>query len=70
MRITVKDLAELGTGTITRVPMIHLRKNTVTLEFLTEDGRITKRHHHYGTREKAEAQYEWWRTEYEAGTRD
>lgn len=70
MRITAKDLAELGTGTIEREPRITLRGNTVTLEIREPDGRITKRYHHYKTREKAIAQYEWWRSEYTAGNRD
>lgn len=70
MRITTKDLAELGTGTIEREPRITLRRNTVTLEIREPDGRIKKHYHHYKTREKAIALYEWWRSEYAAGDRD
>ena len=70
MRITVEDLAEIGAGTIEREPRIILRENTVILEIREPDGRITKRYHRYKTREKAEAQYEWWRTEYTAEDRD
>ncbi len=70
MRITARDLAELGTGTIEREPRITLRGNTVILETREPDGRIKKHYHHYKTRERAEAQYEWWRSEYTAGDRD
>lgn len=70
MRITVQDLNDLGTGTIEREPRITLRGTTVTLETREADGKIKKHYHRYGTREKAEAQYEWWRTEYTAGDRD
>lgn len=70
MRITARDLAELGTGKIEREPRIVLRGNTVILETREPDGRIKKHYHHYKTREKEEALYEWWRTEYTAGNRD
>ena len=70
MRITAKDLAELGTGTIEREPKIVLRRNTVILETREPDGRIIKHYHHYKTREKAIALYEWWRSEYTVGNHD
>lgn len=69
-RITTKDLEELGTGTIEREPKIVLRGDTVILETREPDGSIIKHYHHYQTRKKAIAQYEWWRTEYTVGNRD
>lgn len=69
-RITTKDLAELGTGTIESETRVSLRGDTVILETRESDGSIIKHYHHYENRKKAEKLYEWWCKKYTVGNRD
>ena len=55
---------------IERVGFIQLYGNTVKMQIKHKDGKFRNHYHRYGTREKAIAQYLWWKSDFECAYDD